>query len=137
MDFLLWVEEYKVCLSGGEARYLERRSKMEHLTEDNIATLREFAERAFDGKPVIIINVETGEAVSGGMIVDEKKARATPCHGYDIGEGKRMLWSKGVIGTLNLPEQKRFCKKGIDIKPMTGRLKKRITALRKAGITFR
>ncbi len=110
---------------------------MEHLTEDNVVTLRELAERAFGGKSIIIINVETGEAISGGMIVDEKKARATRCHGYDIGEGKKMLWSKGIIGTLNLPEQKRFCKKGIDIKPMKGRLKKRITALRKAGVTFK
>lgn len=88
------------------------------------------------GQPIILINIETGKVIPGGRVVSEKKALATPCHGYDIGEGKRMLWSKGVVGTLSLPEQEKFCKVGTDLKPMTGRLKKRITALREAGIEF-
>lgn len=90
----------------------------------------------YAGQPIILINIETGKVIPGGRVVSEEKALATGCHGYDIGEGKRMLWSKGVVGTLSLPEQEKYCKVGMDLKPMTGRLKKRITALREAGIEF-
>lgn len=91
----------------------------------------------YAGQPIILINLDTGKVIPGGRVVSEEKALATGCHGYDIGEGKRMLWSKGVVGTLSLPEQDKFCKVGMDLKPMTGRLKKRITALREAGIRFK
>ncbi|MBA7692416.1 hypothetical protein ES703_100983 [subsurface metagenome] len=90
----------------------------------------------YTGQPIILINLETGKVIPGGRVVSEEKALATGCHGYDIGEGRKMLWSSGVIGTLSLPEQEKYCQAGMDIKPMTGRLKKRITALRKAGIEF-
>lgn len=90
----------------------------------------------YAGQPILLINVETGKGIPGGRVVSEEKALATGCHGYDIGEGKRMLWSKGVVGSLSLPEQKKFCHAGMDLKPMTGALKKRITALREAGIEF-
>lgn len=91
----------------------------------------------YAGKPIILVNVETGKIIPGGRVVSEEKALATPCHGYDLGEGKKMLWSKGVVGTLSLPEQEKFCKVGMDLKPMTGALKRRITALREAGIEFK
>lgn len=89
------------------------------------------------GVPVIIVNIETGETVPGGIVVNEEKALATSCHGYDLGEGKKILWSEGVIGGLSLPEQEKYCKKGMDLKPMTGALAKRIKALREAGIRFK
>ena len=89
-----------------------------------------------DGKPLLLLNLETGEVIPGGLVVNEAKALATPCHGYDLGEGKKMLWSKGVIGTLSLPEQERFCQAGMDIKPATGALARRIKALREAGVKF-
>jgi len=88
-------------------------------------------------KPIIIINIQTGETVPGGIVVNEEKALATPCHGYDLGEGKKILWSEGVIGGLSLPEQDKYCKKGMDLKPMSGALARRIKALREAGIRFK
>lgn len=91
----------------------------------------------YAGEPIILVNVETGKIIPGGRVVSEEKALATPCHGYDLEEGKKMLWSKGVVGTLSLPEQEKFCKAGMDLKPMTGALKRRITALREAGIEFK
>ena len=87
-------------------------------------------------KPILLVDIEEGKVVSGGIVVDEEKALSTPCHGYDLGEGKRMLWSKGVIGTLSLPEQLKYCKAGMEIKPAPPRLAERIRALREAGIKF-
>jgi len=89
-----------------------------------------------DGKPLLLLNIQTGEAIPGGLVVNEAKALATPCHGYDLGLGKKMLWSEGVIGTLSLPEQERFCKVGMEIEPATGGLARRIKALREAGVRF-
>jgi len=90
-----------------------------------------------DGKLILIIDLEKGEVVPGGIVRNEEKALATPCHGYDLGEGKKMLWSSGVIGTLSLPEQEKYCATGMDIKPATGPLAARIKALREAGIKFK
>jgi len=90
-----------------------------------------------NGKLVIIIDLEKMETVPGGLVVNEAKATATPCHGYDLGQGKKMLWSSGVIGTLSLPEQERFCVAGMDLKPATGSLARRIKALREAGVKFK
>ena len=87
-------------------------------------------------KPIVLIDIEEGRFVSGGIVIDEEKALATPCHGYDLGEGKKILWSKGVIGALSLPEQLKYCKVGMDIKPAPPRLAARIKALREAGIKF-
>jgi len=86
---------------------------------------------------IIMMDLERGETVPGGIVVNEEKALATPCHGYDLGEGKKILWSEGVIGGLSLPEQEKYCKKGMDLKPMSGALEKRIKALREAGIRFK
>lgn len=102
-----------------------------HLKSDGEVKLK------LDGKPIIIINLETGEVVPGGLVVNEEKALATPCHGYNLGEGKKMLWSEGVIGGLSLPEQERFCRAGVKLEPAPPRLAKRIKALREAGIEFK
>ena len=90
----------------------------------------------YDGRPIVLINVETGKPIPGGLIVNETKALATSCHGYDLGEGKKMLWSEGVIGTLSLPEQKKYCKMGMKLQPAPPRLAARIKGLREAGIRF-
>ena len=93
--------------------------------------------KKLDGKLILIIDLEKGEVVPGGLVRNEAKALATPCHGYDLGEGKKMLWSPGVIGTLSLPEQQRFCTAGVRLEPATGALARRIKALREAGIKFK
>lgn len=113
---------------------------MNHITsEDHIVDEKgtKIDIKKLDGKLILIIDLEKGETIPGGLVINEAKATATPCHGYDLGESKKMLWSSGVIGTLSLPEQERFCVAGMDIKPATGALAKRIKALREAGITFK
>jgi len=62
-----------------------------------------------DGKPLLLLNIQTGEAIPGGLVVNE---------------------------TLSLPEQERFCKVGMEIEPATGGLARRIKALREAGVRF-
>jgi len=89
-----------------------------------------------DGKCIIIVDIERGEIIKGGLVVNEEKALATPCHGYDLGLGKKILWSEGVIGGLSLPEQEKYCKMGMKIEPATIGLARRIKALREAGIEF-
>ena len=44
-----------------------------------------------DGKLILIIDLEKWEIVPGGLVRNEEKALATPCHGYDLGEGKKIL----------------------------------------------
>jgi len=51
-----------------------------------------------DGKEILFVDAKSGDVIEGGIIVNEERAMATPCHGYDLGEGKKILWSKGVIG---------------------------------------
>lgn len=128
---------------GGEPRRgkpkTEEERKAEHIKRFGEKELppRGTGLTKLDGKLILIIDLEKWETVPGGLVRNEEKALATPCHGYDLGEGKKMLWSEGVIGTLSLPEQERFCAAGMDIKPATGPLATRIKALREAGVKFK
>lgn len=126
-----WKKYVKYVKSRGGDNPMSERIKEEHISS-GLDSIDKYA-----GQPIILINIETGKVIPGGRVVSEEKALATPCHGYDLGEGKKMLWSKGVVGTLSLPEQEKFCKVGMDLKPMTGTLARRITALREAGIRFK
>jgi len=113
-----------------------------HLTSNDYYTLTvKIPKKQLDeleGSEIIILNLSEGKIISGGIVVDEEKALSTPCHGYDLGEGKKMLWSKGVIGTLSLPEQEKYCRVGMRLKPVSEapRLARRIKILREAGIEF-
>ena len=86
-----------------------------------------------DGKEILLVDAKTGDIIEGGIIVNEARATA-PCHGYDLGRGKTLLWSKGVIGALSMPEQRKYCRVGMDIQPAPPRLAARIRALRTAGV---
>jgi len=128
---------------GGTPRKGKPKAKKERLAEH----IKQYGEEnlpprgtglaRLDGKLILIIDLEKGEVVPGGIVRNKEKALATPCHGYDLGLGKKMLWSSGVIGTLSLPEQEKYCTAGMDIKPATGPLAARIKALREAGIKFK
>ena len=87
-----------------------------------------------DGKEILLVDAKTGDVIEGGIIVNEARAMATPCHGYDLGRGKKLLWSKGVVGALSMPEQRKYCRVGMDIQPAPPRLAERIKALRTAGV---
>ncbi|MDL1957047.1 MAG: hypothetical protein LWW95_08405 [Candidatus Desulfofervidus auxilii] len=67
----------------------------------------------------------------GGLVIDEAKAELYPCTCYDIGEGKKLCFSKGIIGALTEEQIKKYCKKGI-VHKTSERLKERIMNFRKA-----
>ena len=64
-----------------------------------------------------------------GIVVDEKRAKETPCKCYQIGPTKEahdlLCFSKGIIGTLTNAQEAIYCTKK-DISSPTPRLKERI-----------
>lgn len=47
---------------------------------------------------------------SPGILVDEATAKATPCKTFDIGKGKKLYFSKGIIGALDEDQIETYCK---------------------------
>ena len=86
---------------------------------------------------VVFLDLENGEIDEGGIVVDEEKALASPCHGYDLGDSGRLIFSPGIVGALDKYEQQKYCKIGLDLKPPPPRLAARIKALREAGVHFK
>lgn len=46
---------------------------------------------------------------SPGIVVDEGVARATPCTRFDLGEGKELVYSKGIVGGLDEGQKALYC----------------------------
>ena len=92
------------------------------------------------GKPTIIINMESGEAELGGIVVDEVKAKSTPCHGYRVtidGKTSELVWSPGIVGALSESEKAKYCTLGITWGKAPEHLEKRWKILHEAGIKFK
>ena len=53
---------------------------------------------------------------SPGIVVDEELAKATPCYGYETPEGKKLLFSRGIIGMLDQAQIEKYCPT-VEIKP--------------------
>lgn len=85
----------------------------------------------------ILLDLENGEIKEGGIVVDEEKALRSPCHGYDLGDSGRLVFSEGIVGALDKYEREKYCKAGLDLKPPPPRLAARIKALREAGVHFK
>jgi hypothetical protein len=64
----------------------------------------------------LAFHVAEHEVMGGGIVVDEARARATPCKGFEF-EGETYAWSPGIVGLISSkknPEQLReFCALGI------------------------
>jgi len=58
-----------------------------------------------------------GEAFMDGVVVRPDLALDPniPCHGYEYGPGKYVVWKRGVVGTLSDSQEKTLCQK-MDIK---------------------
>jgi len=71
-----------------------------------------------------------------GIVVDEAKARETPCRCFQIGPTKEahdlLCFSKGVIGTLTNAQDTAYCTKR-NIEPPSPALKRRITEFTEAA----
>lgn len=46
---------------------------------------------------------------SPGIVVDELKARATPCKYVEYAPGKRIAWSPGIVGALTDEQERLYC----------------------------
>lgn len=46
---------------------------------------------------------------SPGIVVDEVRAKATPCRCVEYKSGTKLCWSKGVIGGLSDEQEKIYC----------------------------
>ena len=74
------------------------------------------AKNAAIGRPDLADAVITAMIGPGGIVVDEKKARESPCQcilidpkGSNV-SANRMCTSKGIIGTLSDTEEREYCK---------------------------
>ena len=52
---------------------------------------------------------------SPGLVVDEARARATPCRCVEYSPNKRLCWSRGIIGALTDEQEQTFCSAIYDI----------------------
>jgi len=124
---------------GGEPRY--GKPKEEERREEHI---RRYGEEKLPPRGtglreinVLFLIVPKMELERGGIVVDEKKALASRCHGYRIpldGEVSELVWCKGIIGALDEEEKKKYCKTGIDWGKTPETLQKRFKILHEAGI---
>ena len=104
---------------------------MEHITkEDHISK----------GKikvDVLFLSFPGMEVQTGGLVVDEAKAKSTRCHGYRIvldGKTSELVWSPGIVGALSEAEKAKYCTLGTDWGKPPEKLQKRMKVLHEAGI---
>jgi len=90
-----------------------------------------------ENENIVLLDLENGEIREGGIVVDEERALRSPCHGYDLGDSGRLVFSEGIVGALDKYEREKYCKVGLDLKPPPPRLATRIKALREAGVHFK
>lgn len=69
---------------------------------------------------------------SPGIVVDDGVARATPCTRFDLGEGKELMFSKGIVGGLDEGQQALYCPETIT-KPLTEEQQRRLRGWRESA----
>jgi len=61
----------------------------------------------------LLLHHTVEELGSPGIVVNEALTGSCRCH--DIGEGKKLCFSKGIIGTLSQPQREKYCKTEISV----------------------
>jgi len=84
-----------------------RREEIDSLASHIVKQIRE--EMPSDHELLLHFGVE--EVGSPGFVIDETRARATPCSCFTY-KGKDLCWSKGVIGMLKPEQQSIYCVAG-------------------------
>ncbi|HUV52283.1 MAG TPA: hypothetical protein VMW64_04325 [Dehalococcoidia bacterium] len=112
---------------GARGEYLEVtlppiRAKKANLGPDHI---RRYEELPSDHELLLHFGVE--ELASPGVVLDEARARATPCSCFTY-KGKDLCWSKGIVGMLAADQQDIYC--------VAGKMYKAQPALTKRYETF-
>lgn len=71
---------------------------------------------------------------SPGFLVDPGVARATPCTRIELGEGREVMFSKGIVGALDEEQKALYCPETIT-KPVSPKQQERIRAFQDAAQT--
>jgi len=103
--------EPTIVKRGARGEYLEVteppiRAKIANLEPNHI---RRYAELPSDHELLLHFGVE--ELASPGIVLDEARARATPCSCF-IYKGKDLCWSRGILGMLKQDQQQAYCVAG-------------------------
>jgi len=69
---------------------------------------------------------------SPGIVVDEGVARAAPCTRFDLGEGKELVFSKGVVGGLDEGQRALYCPETIT-QPLSEEQQRRLRGWRESA----
>ncbi|RJO60343.1 MAG: hypothetical protein C4542_09635 [Dehalococcoidia bacterium] len=72
-----------------------------------------------------------------GIVVDAGLARTTPCIRYELGAGKSLVFSRGIVGPLDEEQQALYCQNGIEVRVPTPGQQSRLQAMRSAATTCR
>jgi len=59
----------------------------------------------------LLLHFGVEELASPGVVLDEARARATPCSCFTY-KGRDLCWSKGIIGMLKSEQQQEYCVAG-------------------------
>jgi len=103
--------EPTIIKRGAHGEYLEVteppiRAKKTNLEPNHI---RRYEELPSDHELLLHFGIE--EVGSPGIILDETRARATPCSCFTY-KGKDLCWSGSIIGMLSQPQQQVYCVAG-------------------------
>lgn len=80
------------------------------INEIAIRTADEVMERIKEGELDSLLVHSTPYAYgSPGIVVDEALAKVTPCRCIEYRPGKKLCFSKGIIGTLSDEQEKLYC----------------------------
>ena len=107
---------------GLEVRESPIKAKIANLVPDHI--------KRYEGIPSdheLLLHFGVEELASPGVVLDEARARATPCGCFTY-KGKDLCWSKGIIGMLSQPQQDIYC--------VVGKTYKAQPALTRRYVTF-
>lgn len=69
---------------------------------------------------------------SPGIVVDDGVARATPCTRFDLGNGKELMFSKGIVGGLDEGQKALYCPETIT-KPLSDEQQRRLLGWRESA----
>ena len=75
----------------------------------------------------LLLHFGVEELASPGVVLDEARARATPCSCFTY-KGKDLCYSRGIIGMLSQPQQDIYC--------VAGKAYKAQPALTRRYVTF-
>ena len=103
--------EPTIIKRGARGEYLEVteppiKAKKANLEPDHI---RRYEELPSNHELLLHFGIE--EVGSPGIVLDEARARATPCNCFTY-KGKDLCWSGSIIGMLSHPQQQVYCVAG-------------------------